>query len=127
MTSIFAFHYCTTALNAADRRMDSGGKPSVTQIVVLATSSALTAVFYAVYRSRATAVARLKVSDVSATSSVVLCDCVDLLPVMSRLLIGNNFSQEAKKVAINQDLKAILSETPGRCVPYAVIEGESVI
>uniref|UniRef100_A0A3Q3G1J7 RING-type E3 ubiquitin transferase n=1 Tax=Labrus bergylta TaxID=56723 RepID=A0A3Q3G1J7_9LABR len=27
------------------------------------------------------------------------------------------------KVCIDQDLKNILSETPGRCVPYAVIEG----
>lgn len=35
------------------------------------------------------------------------------------------FLQEAKKVCIDQDLKAILSDTPGRCVPYAVIEGES--
>lgn len=33
------------------------------------------------------------------------------------------FPQEAKKVSIDQDLKNILSETPGRCVPYAVIEG----
>ncbi|XP_070695821.1 mitochondrial ubiquitin ligase activator of NFKB 1 [Pempheris klunzingeri] len=70
--------------------MDSSGKPSTAQIVVLATSSALTAVFYSIYRSRATTVARLK---------------------------------EAKKVSIDQDLKHILSETPGRCVPYAVIEG----
>lgn len=31
--------------------------------------------------------------------------------------------QEAKKVSIDQDLKNMLSETPGRCVPYAVIEG----
>uniref|UniRef100_A0A3Q3EW61 RING-type E3 ubiquitin transferase n=1 Tax=Labrus bergylta TaxID=56723 RepID=A0A3Q3EW61_9LABR len=70
--------------------MDSSGKPSTAQIVVLATSSALTAVFYSIYRSRASTVARLK---------------------------------EAKKVCIDQDLKNILSETPGRCVPYAVIEG----
>lgn len=33
------------------------------------------------------------------------------------------FLQEAKKVSIDQDLKTLLSETPGRCVPYAVIEG----
>lgn len=33
------------------------------------------------------------------------------------------FSQEAKKVSIDHELKNILSETPGRCVPYAVIEG----
>ncbi|KAM6928976.1 mitochondrial ubiquitin ligase activator of NFKB 1 isoform 1-T5 [Lycodopsis pacificus] len=70
--------------------MDSSGKPSTVQIVVLATSSALTAVFYSIYKSRATTVARLK---------------------------------EAKKVSIDQDLKNLLSETPGRCVPYAVIEG----
>ncbi|XP_029911662.1 mitochondrial ubiquitin ligase activator of NFKB 1 [Myripristis murdjan] len=70
--------------------MDSSGKPSTAQVVILATSSALTAVFYSVYRRRATTVARLK---------------------------------EAKKVSIDQDLKNILSETPGRCVPYAVIEG----
>uniref|UniRef100_A0A3Q3FXQ7 RING-type E3 ubiquitin transferase n=1 Tax=Labrus bergylta TaxID=56723 RepID=A0A3Q3FXQ7_9LABR len=31
--------------------------------------------------------------------------------------------QSSKKVCIDQDLKNILSETPGRCVPYAVIEG----
>ncbi|XP_024149592.1 mitochondrial ubiquitin ligase activator of NFKB 1 [Oryzias melastigma] len=70
--------------------MDSSGKPSTAQIVVLATSSALTAIFYSIYRNRAKAVASL---------------------------------QEAKKVSIDQDLKNILSETPGRCVPYAVIEG----
>ncbi|KAM8830151.1 mitochondrial ubiquitin ligase activator of NFKB 1 isoform 1-T2 [Synchiropus picturatus] len=70
--------------------MDSSGKPSTVQIVVLATSSALTALFYSIYRNRVTAVTRLK---------------------------------EAKKVSIDQDLKNLLSETPGRCVPYAVIEG----
>ncbi|XP_034392422.1 mitochondrial ubiquitin ligase activator of NFKB 1 [Cyclopterus lumpus] len=70
--------------------MDSSGKPSTVQIVVLATSSALTALFYSIYKSRATTVARLKA---------------------------------AKKVSIDQDLKSILSENPGRCVPYAVIEG----
>ncbi|XP_047467941.1 mitochondrial ubiquitin ligase activator of NFKB 1 [Mugil cephalus] len=70
--------------------MDSSGKPSTAQIVVLATSSALTAIFYSIYRNRATTVTRLR---------------------------------EAKKISIDQDLKNILSETPGRCVPYAVIEG----
>ncbi|XP_043975684.1 mitochondrial ubiquitin ligase activator of NFKB 1 [Gambusia affinis] len=70
--------------------MESSGKSSVAEMVVLATSSALTAVFYSIYRSRAKAATRLK---------------------------------EAKKVSIDQDLKAILSETPGRCIPYAVIEG----
>ncbi|XP_027867367.1 mitochondrial ubiquitin ligase activator of NFKB 1 [Xiphophorus couchianus] len=70
--------------------MESNGKPSVAEMVVLATSSALTAVFYSIYRSRAKTATRLK---------------------------------EAKKVSIDQNLKAILSETPGRCVPYAVIEG----
>ncbi|XP_029013155.1 mitochondrial ubiquitin ligase activator of NFKB 1 [Betta splendens] len=70
--------------------MDSSGKPSTAQIVVLATSSALTAIFYSIYRNRSTTVARLK---------------------------------EAKKVSIDKELKGILSETPGRCIPYAVIEG----
>ncbi|XP_030590673.1 mitochondrial ubiquitin ligase activator of NFKB 1 isoform X1 [Archocentrus centrarchus] len=70
--------------------MESSGKPSAAQIVVLATSSALTAFFYSIYRNRVTIVARLK---------------------------------EAKKVSLDQDLKAILSETPGRCIPYAIIEG----
>lgn len=60
------------------------------QMVVLATSSALTAIFYSIYKSRAKTVTRLK---------------------------------EAKKVSIDQNLKAILSETPERCIPYAVIEG----
>ncbi|KPP58968.1 mitochondrial ubiquitin ligase activator of NFKB 1-like, partial [Scleropages formosus] len=30
---------------------------------------------------------------------------------------------EAKKLSIDQDLKKILSASPGKCVPYAVIEG----
>ncbi|XP_077368184.1 mitochondrial ubiquitin ligase activator of NFKB 1 [Festucalex cinctus] len=64
--------------------------PSAIQVGLLATSSALTAVFFNVYRNRAATVAKLK---------------------------------EAKKVSIDQDLKMILSETPGRCFPYAVIEG----
>lgn len=50
-----------TAINAANASMDSSGKPSTAQIVVLATSSALTAIFYSIYKSRATTVARLKV------------------------------------------------------------------
>nr|XP_057906533.1 mitochondrial ubiquitin ligase activator of NFKB 1 [Doryrhamphus excisus]XP_057906534.1 mitochondrial ubiquitin ligase activator of NFKB 1 [Doryrhamphus excisus] len=64
--------------------------PSVAQVGLLVTSSALTGIFYTVYRSRAATVTRLK---------------------------------EAKKVPIDQDLKTILSETPGRCFPYAVVEG----
>lgn len=70
--------------------MDPAGKPSTGQVLLLATSSALTALFYSVYKTRATTVARLK---------------------------------DAKKVTIDQDLKSILSDAPGKCVPYAVIEG----
>lgn len=70
--------------------MDSSGRPSTAQLVVLATSSALTALFYSLYRNRATTANRLK---------------------------------EAQKVSIDQDLKEILLEAPGRCVPYVVIEG----
>ncbi|XP_054912658.1 mitochondrial ubiquitin ligase activator of NFKB 1 [Poeciliopsis prolifica] len=70
--------------------MEPNGKLSVAEIVVLATSSALTAVFYSVYRSRVKTATRLK---------------------------------QAQKVSIDQDLEAVLSETPRRCIPYAVIEG----
>lgn len=31
--------------------------------------------------------------------------------------------QGAKRVSIDQDLKNILTAAPGKCVPYAVIEG----
>ncbi|XP_037129378.1 mitochondrial ubiquitin ligase activator of NFKB 1 [Syngnathus acus] len=64
--------------------------PSAVQVGLLATSSALTAVFFNVYRNKAATVTKLK---------------------------------DAKKVSIDQDLKMILSETPGRCFPYAVVEG----
>ncbi|KAK5864275.1 hypothetical protein PBY51_001229 [Eleginops maclovinus] len=69
--------------------MESGGA-SAPQLLLLASSSALTAVFYSVYRRRASAVERLK---------------------------------GAQKLSLDQDLVRLLSETPGRCVPYAVIEG----
>ncbi|XP_066527549.1 mitochondrial ubiquitin ligase activator of NFKB 1 [Hoplias malabaricus] len=70
--------------------MDSSGKPSTAQIVLLATSSALTAVLYSIYKKKAGHVARLK---------------------------------DAKKISLDQDLKNILAEAPGKCIPYAVIEG----
>ncbi|XP_076840675.1 mitochondrial ubiquitin ligase activator of NFKB 1 [Brachyhypopomus gauderio] len=70
--------------------MDLSGRPSTGQIVLLATSSALTAVFYSIYRRKAGHVARLK---------------------------------EAKKISLDQDLKNILADAPGKCIPYAVIEG----
>ncbi|KAL7864198.1 hypothetical protein AOLI_G00156180 [Acnodon oligacanthus] len=73
------------------RKMDSsGGKPSTAQIVLLATSSALTAVLYSIYKKKAGHVTRLK---------------------------------EAQKISLDQDLKSILAEAPGKCIPYAVIEG----
>lgn len=50
------------SLDAAPVPMDPGGKPSTAQMLVLASSSALTALFYSIYRKRATTVARLKVS-----------------------------------------------------------------
>ncbi|KAL1250321.1 hypothetical protein QQF64_021326 [Cirrhinus molitorella] len=70
--------------------METSGKPSTAQIVLLATSSALTAVFYTIYKRKSRHVARLR---------------------------------EAKKMPLNPDLKTILGEIPGKCVPYAVIEG----
>lgn len=50
-----------------------------------------------------------------------------LLELLSRplaSLICSSVLQEAKKVSIDQDLKGLLCEAPGRCVPYAVVEGE---
>lgn len=41
--------------------MDSNGRPSTGQILLLATSSALTALFYSVYRNKASSAARLRV------------------------------------------------------------------
>ncbi|KAG9268999.1 mitochondrial ubiquitin ligase activator of NFKB 1 [Astyanax mexicanus] len=70
--------------------MEANGKPSTAQILLLATSSALTAVLYSIYKRKAGHVSRLK---------------------------------EAKKISLDQDLKSILAEAPGKCIPYAVIEG----
>ncbi|XP_077074842.1 mitochondrial ubiquitin ligase activator of NFKB 1 [Siphateles boraxobius] len=70
--------------------MDASGRPSTAQIVLLATSSALTAVLYTIYKKKSSHVARLR---------------------------------EAKMMSLNPDLKTILNEAPGKCVPYAVIEG----
>ncbi|KAM6435526.1 mitochondrial ubiquitin ligase activator of NFKB 1 isoform 1-T3 [Liasis olivaceus] len=70
--------------------MDSASHPSTGQVILLATSSAVTAILYAVYRHKSKVVDGLK---------------------------------GAKKVTLDQDLKNILMEAPGKCVPYAVIEG----
>ncbi|KAM3824275.1 mitochondrial ubiquitin ligase activator of NFKB 1 isoform 1-T1 [Vipera latastei] len=69
--------------------MDSASHPSTGEVVLMATSSAVTAILYAVYRHKS------KVAD---------------------SLKG------AKKVTLDQDLKGLLMEAPGKCVPYAVIE-----
>ncbi|CAI5782695.1 mitochondrial ubiquitin ligase activator of NFKB 1 isoform X1 [Podarcis raffonei] len=70
--------------------MDAAGRPSTGQVILLATSSAVTAILYAIYRQKSKIVYSLK---------------------------------GAKKVTLDQDLKTILMEAPGKCVPYAVIEG----
>ncbi|KAM9445198.1 mitochondrial ubiquitin ligase activator of NFKB 1 [Clarias gariepinus] len=70
--------------------MDSNGKPSTGQLLLLATSSALTALLYSVYRKKSSNATRLR---------------------------------EAKKISLDQDLQSILAEAPGKCIPYAVIEG----
>ncbi|XP_070615059.1 mitochondrial ubiquitin ligase activator of NFKB 1 isoform X2 [Erythrolamprus reginae] len=70
--------------------MDSAGHPSTGEIILLATSSAVTAILYAVYRHKSKVANSLK---------------------------------GAKKVTLDQDLKNLLMEAPGKCVPYAVIEG----
>ncbi|XP_061457229.1 mitochondrial ubiquitin ligase activator of NFKB 1 [Rhineura floridana] len=70
--------------------MDAAGCPSTGQVILLATSSAVTAILYTIYRQKSKIVHSLK---------------------------------GAKKVTLDQDLKTILMEAPGKCVPYAVIEG----
>uniref|UniRef100_A0A8D0HI51 RING-type E3 ubiquitin transferase n=1 Tax=Sphenodon punctatus TaxID=8508 RepID=A0A8D0HI51_SPHPU len=70
--------------------METGGRPSTGQVILLATSSAITAILYSIYRQKSKVVNNMK---------------------------------GAKKVNLDQDLKNILMEAPGRCVPYAVIEG----
>ncbi|XP_026576627.1 mitochondrial ubiquitin ligase activator of NFKB 1 isoform X1 [Pseudonaja textilis] len=70
--------------------MDSASHTSTREIILLATSSAVTAILYAVYRHKS------KIAD---------------------SLKG------AKKVTLDQDLRNLLIEAPGKCVPYAVIEG----
>ncbi|KAI5609153.1 mitochondrial ubiquitin ligase activator of NFKB 1 isoform X1 [Silurus asotus] len=70
--------------------MDSNGVPSTNQVLLLATSSALTAFFYWLYRKKNSSVARLR---------------------------------EAKQISLDQDLLNILAEAPGKCIPYAVIQG----
>ncbi|NWY93707.1 MUL1 ligase, partial [Loxia curvirostra] len=70
--------------------MEGGGRPSAAQAVLLATSTAITALLYSIYRQKAR---------------------------VARGLEG------ARKVRLDGDLRAVLLEAPGRCVPYAVIEG----
>ncbi|XP_005293045.2 mitochondrial ubiquitin ligase activator of NFKB 1 [Chrysemys picta bellii] len=70
--------------------MESGGRPSTGQLILLATSSAVTAILYSIYRQKSKVAHSLK---------------------------------GAKQVNLDQDLKNILMEAPGKCVPYAVIEG----
>uniref|UniRef100_A0A8D0DN44 RING-type E3 ubiquitin transferase n=1 Tax=Salvator merianae TaxID=96440 RepID=A0A8D0DN44_SALMN len=70
--------------------MDATGRPSTGQVILLATSSAVTAILYAIYRQKSKIVHSLK---------------------------------GAKKVTLDQDLKNVLMEAPGKCIPYAVIEG----
>ncbi|KAM8927230.1 mitochondrial ubiquitin ligase activator of NFKB 1 [Pelodytes ibericus] len=70
--------------------MENGGRPSLSQIILLASSSAATALFYSIYRHKYRSAETLK---------------------------------GAKKISLNDDLQGILMDLPGRCVPYAAIEG----
>ncbi|XP_043853199.1 mitochondrial ubiquitin ligase activator of NFKB 1 [Dromiciops gliroides] len=70
--------------------MDTSGRPSAVQLILLGTSSAVAAVLYSVYRHKVQAARELK---------------------------------GAKKIHLGEDLKSILTDAPGKCVPYAVIEG----
>ncbi|XP_001504389.2 mitochondrial ubiquitin ligase activator of NFKB 1 [Equus caballus] len=70
--------------------MEGGGRPSLGQVILLGTSSVVTAILYSVYRQKAQVAQELK---------------------------------GARRIHLGEDLKSILSEAPGKCVPYAVIEG----
>lgn len=65
-------------------------RPSLGQVLLLASSSAITAIFYSVYRHKYRAAETLK---------------------------------GAQKIHLDPDLQDLLMELPGKCVPYAVIEG----
>ncbi|XP_040182715.1 mitochondrial ubiquitin ligase activator of NFKB 1 [Rana temporaria] len=65
-------------------------RPSLGQIILLASSSAISAIFYTVYRHKYRTAQTLK---------------------------------GAKKISLDHDLQNILMDLPGKCVPYAVIEG----
>ncbi|XP_063798227.1 mitochondrial ubiquitin ligase activator of NFKB 1 [Pseudophryne corroboree] len=70
--------------------MEGNARPSVGQIILLASSSAVTAIFYSIYRHKYRSAQSLK---------------------------------GAKKISLDDDLQNILMDLPGKCVPYAVIEG----
>ncbi|XP_067826573.1 mitochondrial ubiquitin ligase activator of NFKB 1 [Heptranchias perlo] len=70
--------------------MDLSGRASTGQLVLLAASSALSALCYSVYCRKRAAARTLK---------------------------------EAPKFPLDQDLKTVLLNAPGKCLPYAVIEG----
>ncbi|XP_069598540.1 mitochondrial ubiquitin ligase activator of NFKB 1 [Ranitomeya imitator] len=70
--------------------MEGSGRPSLGHILLLASSSAITAIFYSVYRQKSRRVQTLK---------------------------------GAKKISLDDDLQKVLLDLPGKCVPYAVIEG----
>ncbi|KAM4703332.1 mitochondrial ubiquitin ligase activator of NFKB 1 [Rhinophrynus dorsalis] len=70
--------------------MENGGRPTLGQVILLTTGSAVTALFYSIYRHKYRSAETLK---------------------------------GARKISLNDDLQSILMDLPGRCVPYAVIEG----
>ncbi|XP_062871342.1 mitochondrial ubiquitin ligase activator of NFKB 1 [Trichomycterus rosablanca] len=70
--------------------MESNGKPSIAQMVLLCSTSTLAVLFYTIFRKKDSSAARLR---------------------------------EAKKISIDQNLESILADAPGKCIPYAVIEG----
>ncbi|XP_029434834.1 mitochondrial ubiquitin ligase activator of NFKB 1 [Rhinatrema bivittatum] len=70
--------------------MENGGQPSIVQVILLASSSAVTAILYAIYRQKSQNIRTLK---------------------------------GATRLSLDEDLQRILMEAPGKCIPYAVIEG----
>lgn len=111
--------------------MEGGGRPSLAQAALLAASTALTALVCSVYRHRARIARGLEVGNGGPRGSARAGGGAaawsrrlshGLVPP-PELRAPFPSSQGARRVRLDGDLRAVLLEAPGRCVPYAVIEG----
>lgn len=115
------------AVAAVTAAMEGGGRPSAAQAALLAASTALTALLYSVYRQKARVARGL---EVGARGSPAAGMGTRRGPGPHRGLVPSaeprppvSSPQGARRVRLDGDLRAVLLEAPGRCVPYAVIEG----